>query len=55
MLDRSPMGIRIVRFPLEVETRRAKVPLHDHVLGCLSWRSSVALCGGLTLSEWSSV
>jgi len=24
MLDRSPMGIMMVRFPLEVETRRAK-------------------------------
>jgi len=28
MLDNSPAGIMIVRFPVELEHRRAKVPLH---------------------------
>ena len=30
MLDNSPAGIMIVRFPVELEHRRAKVPLHSY-------------------------
>jgi len=43
MLDNSPAGIMIVRFPVELEHRRAKVPLQDHSFSLPKDRSQVAI------------